>query len=397
MVRFCTKCVISDARPSSVVVWQRKPGDVSPTIAFDEHGVCSACRYAEMKENVIDWEARDQEMRDLASQVRSKCGNYDVVVPGSGGKDSMYTSWLLKERYGLTPLLVTWAPHIYTDVGWRNLQRWYSDNTGVLVTPNRRVHRMLTRFAFMNTVFPFSPFVCGQRIIGPRYSALYRIPLVMYGENPAEYGNNIAENFNPRMDPRFYTGEAGVDASTSVVLGGVSGEELMREHGLSRQDLEPYLPVDRSALFTAATECHYMGYYVKWHQQSSYYEANKAYGFEANDQRTEGSYSKYSSIDDKLDVLHYLCGYILFALGRASYDAAQEIRTGVIDRDEGVALVKQYDHEIPRRYLAECLEYMGITEAAFWERLDRARPEHLWRKNDDGTYALKHAVYEANS
>jgi len=389
-VQFCRRCVISNARPSSVVAWQRKPGDVSPTLAFNADGVCNACEYQEIMDTEIDWEAREAALHDLASQARSKCGNFDVVVPGSGGKDSMFTSHVLKHRFGLTPLCVTAAPMMYTDVGWRNLQHWYSDNTGILVTPNQRVHRMLTRFAFLNTVYPFSPFVLQQRIAGPAQSVLHGIPIVMYGESPAVYAGPIAENYESRMQERFYAGDPSPEA---ITLGGVSGSELMSKHGLNAQELKPYLPIDPEKLRAAGTECHYLSFYLKYHQQSAYYAAQEAYGFECAEERTSGSYSKYSSIDDKLDVLHYLCGYILFALGRASYDAAQEIRTGVITRDEGVSLVKQFDHEIPRRYLAECLGYMGITEAAFWDRLDRARPDHLWQKRDDGIWRLKHSVY----
>ena len=71
---------------------------------------------------------------------------------------------------------------------------------------------------------------------------------------------------------------------------------------------------------------HYLGYYLKWDPQEMYYYAVNNTGFSSNDERTEGSYSKYSGIDDKMDTLHYFTSFIKFGLGRASYDAAQEIR-----------------------------------------------------------------------
>ncbi len=238
--------------------------------------------------------------------------------------------------------------------------------------------------AFLKTLYIFSPFVVGQRIIGPRLSALYGIPLVMYGENPAEYGNNIEENWNPRMPERFYMGDVGAD---DVVLGGTVGRDLMRDHGLTAADLHPYLPVPTNDV--RRTECHFLGYYVRWNPQAAYYAATAANGFEPNSERTEGSYSKYSSVDDKIDPLHYFTTFIKYGLGRASYDAAQEIRNGLITREEGVALVKRYDHEVPRKYLAECLDYMGIDEPTFWSTINAAKSPHLW----DGD-VLRHAVWK---
>jgi len=46
---------------------------------------------------------------------------------------------------------------------------------------------------------------------------------------------------------------------------------------------------------------HYLGYYIKWTPQECYYYAAEHTAFEANTERTEGTYSKYNSIDDKTD------------------------------------------------------------------------------------------------
>src|SRR5687767_10319924 len=108
-VVFCARCVISNQRPSSVVEFKNALSDSKPTIAFDDEGVCSACRYAEMKARDIDWDAREAELLRLCDRYRSKDGSYDCVVPGSGGKDSAFTSHLLKTRFGMNPLTVTWS------------------------------------------------------------------------------------------------------------------------------------------------------------------------------------------------------------------------------------------------------------------------------------------------
>jgi N-acetyl sugar amidotransferase len=387
-VLFCARCVISNQRPSSVVEFHNRPGQPKPTIAFDAAGICSACRYAEIKAK-IDWRERERQLLDLCRSHRSRSGAYDCIVPGSGGKDSSFTAHILKYKYGMNPLTVTWAPHVYTEVGWRNFQSWIGSGLdNILVTPNSRIHRLLTRLAFLNLAHPFQPFIIGQKLVAPRLSALYGIPLIFYGENQAEYGNCIAENDRPTMSPDFY--EQGPDPGR-LVLGGVPVTYLERDHDIPRGELNPYLPVDGGRLKAIGTQVHYLGYYLKWDPQECYYYAAEHTGFIPNDQRTEGSYSRYSSIDDKIDPLHYYTTLIKFGIGRATYDAAQEIRTGKITRDEGVALVHRYDTEFPARYFPEMLEYMGLSEATFRSVVDKARSPHLWKK-EDGEWTLRRQV-----
>ena len=115
-------------------------------------------------------------------------------------------------------------------------------------------------------------------------------------------------------------------------------------------------------------------------------------GFKANTERTEGSYSKYSSIDDKIDGFHFFTTMIKFGLGRTSYDAAQEIRNEKITREEGIALVKKYDSEFPKKYFKDFLEYIDIDERKFWEIIDSFRPPHLWEKDSKNNWILREII-----
>jgi len=388
-VIFCRKCVISNQRPSSTVEFKNK-GTNKQTIHFDEDGVCAACRYAEIKEHGIDWNEREHELIELCNRFRRTDGRYDCIIPGSGGKDSAFTAHVLKYKYGMHPLTVTWAPHKYTDIGFHNFQNWiHSGFDNILFTPNGKVHRLLTRLAFENLLHPFQPFIIGQRMIAPHFAVQYDIPLVFYGENQAEYGNNIEENFIPTMNPQFYTGDGEI---TTTQLGGISGDQLIREYNLDRNELRPYLPVAPERAAKTGIEVHYLGYYLKWDPQECYYYAAENTGFQANEERTEGSYSKYSSIDDRIDPLHYYTTFIKFGIGRATYDAAQEIRNGKITREEGVALVKRFDAEEPVKYLDEMLAYMNITEERYHECIDAGRSPHLWDYSN-GQWSLRHAVW----
>lgn len=375
-VKFCARCVMSNQRPNSCNEFEHKADTPKATIAFDAEGVCDACRVAERK-LAIDWGERERGLDELLYRHRSRDGSFDCIVPGSGGKDSFYAAHVLKHTYGMHPLMVTWAPSIFTDWGWRNLVRWHGIATHEMHTPNREVNRLLVRLSLENMFHPFACFIYGQKALAPKLSARHGIPLVFFGESEAEYGNPKHETESALRDRKYFT-------HSDCHLGGVSVRDLVRDYHLSRADLEPYLPADPEALEKARVEVHYLGYYLKWHPQSAYYYAVEHGGFECSPERTPGTYSKYNSIDDKLDDLHYWTTYVKFGIGRATYDAAQEIRSGEIDRDEGVRLVRRFDGEYPERFETELLEYLSVpgmprlTRESLFDLADKFRSPHLW-------------------
>lgn len=388
-VRFCRSCVISNQRPSSTVEFKHQKQEKKKTIGFSEDGICDACRYHQKKANRIDWKLREEQLVATLDKFRRNDGSYDIVVPGSGGKDSAFTSHVLKYRYGMNPLTVTWAPHLYTDIGWKNFTNWLhvGGHDNILFTPNGRLHRLLTRLAFKNLLHPFQPFIVGQRIIGPALAQKYGVQLVMYGENQAEYGNDPNENFKPTMDTKFFSAQDPLE----MKLGGVSVNDIIHDHGYALNDFAPYIPPTAESLAKSGIEVHYLGFYLPWDPQECYYYAAENTGFQANPERTPGTYSKYSSIDDKIDMFHYFTTLIKFGIGRATYDAAQEVRNGKITREEAVHLVHKYDQEFPQRYFADFLEYIDMTEAEFRETVDQFRSPHLWKKTNKG-WELRHVV-----
>ena len=290
----------------------------------------------------------------------------------------------------MNPLTVTWAPHLYTDIGWHNFQSWSHvgglDN--ILFTPNGKLHRTLTKLAFNNLLHPFQPFIIGQRLIGPNIASKFGIKYVFYGENQAEYGNDIKDNEKEVMKEEFYSEKN----NEENLYGGLSKKDILEQFDFKNEDFLPYLPLDKETINSQKIEVHYLGYYLKWDPQECYYYAAENTGFMANTERTEGSYSKYSSIDDKIDPFHYYTTLIKFGIGRATYDAAQEIRNNKITREEGINLVKLYDQEFPKKYFKEFLQYIDINEKEFFDTVDKFRSPHLWGKDVDGKWKLKYNV-----
>lgn len=392
-VIFCKRCLMSNQRPASIPEFKHLPDRRGAKyMHIDEDGVCDACRHAEKKER-IDWNKREEELLKLLEKYRRNDGYYDCIVPGSGGKDSAFQSHVLKYKYGMHPLTITWPPILYTEYGYQNYLNWIEiggfDN--LTFRPNGRVHKLLTKLAIQNLLHPFQTFILGQKNLAPKIAIKYKIPLIFYGENEAEYGNPIADNASSLRDKSYYE----MHNLSEVYLSGLSIPELIEKYELLQNDLMAYLPAPVEELEKAKIEVHYLGYYLKWTPQEVYYYAVENTGFQARPFRTEGTYSKYNSIDDKIDDLHYFTTWIKFGLGRASYDASQEIRNKHLMREEGIALVKQFDGEMPSRYLHEVMDYIGMDVEEFMNLCDLFRSPHLWEKTG-GSWKLNHPVWASN-
>ena len=361
-IEFCKSCVVSNQRPNSTIEYKNEANkSKKKTISFNEDGICDGCKANAFKKD-IDWVSREKELEKLCNKYRKNDGDYDCIVPGSGGKDSAYASWMLKYKFGMHPLTVTWAPNLYTDWGRENFEKWIGggfDNQ--LYTPNIKIHRILTRIATENLLHPFQPFIIGQKMIAPKLAKLLNIPLVFYGENEAEYGNPQSDLNTSKRSNSFHS----LDATDDIFLGGMNIKDIQEIFSLSRNDFKIYLPENNFDNDNRSTEVHYLGYYVKWHPQETYYNVVKNYDFKPCPHRNPGTYSTYSSLDDKLDDLHFYTTFIKFGIGRATHDASQEIRNNDIRRYEALNLVKKFDGEYPKRFMNELMNYLSLPEKEF--------------------------------
>jgi len=387
-VKFCSKCVMSNQRPTSTIEFKHNKDSKKTTMNFDEHGVCDACKTAEIKDK-IDWGIREEELIKLLDKHRKNDGSYDCLVPGSGGKDSAYQAHVLKYKYNMNPLTVTWPPILYTDYGLKNWRNWLDSGfDNISFYRNGKVMKLLTKLSIENLLHPFQTFILGQKNLGPKIAAKYGINLIFYGENEAEYGNPIADNMSSLRDKSYHS----FDNLDDIFLAGVTVKELIENYDVRLSDILTFLPPKIKELEKANLEVHYLGYYLKWTPQEVYYYAVENTGFKARPHRTQGTFSKYSGIDDKIDDLHFYTTFIKFGIGRASYDAAQEIRNRHLTRDEGIALVNRFDGEFPDRYFNDVMEYIEMKADHFHELCDKFRSPHLWGKDSMGNWKLRHNV-----
>ena len=167
-VIWCKKCVLSNQRPR---------------VIFNNDGICSACVNLEYKTK-IDWKKREDSLKKLLDSHRSANGNWDVIVPSSGGKDSGFVAHKLKYEYNMNPLLVTWSPLIYTDIGIENFNSLVDTGfTTLKCSPNGKVHRKLARLSFEEFGDAFHVFVLGQMFYPLHMAIKFNIKLIFYGEN----------------------------------------------------------------------------------------------------------------------------------------------------------------------------------------------------------------------
>lgn len=368
-VKFCKKCTISNQRPR---------------ITFDENGVCSACNFAEFKRTQIDWKARDAELVNLCDKHRKGNGEYDVIVPCSGGKDGSFVAHQLKYKYGMNPLAVTWAPLKASAIGRQNLDAFIASGFNhVLGTSNPQLTKNLTHLSFKHLGDPFQPFIYGQTNFPLHMAVKHNVQLVMYGENgEVEYGGNMKNALRPTRD---------IQDHDSHYFSGLP-PEFWAEHGISLADLYPFMAPKFEEIEKNKTEIHFLGYYKFWDPQENYYYCHEHTGFTANSERSEGTYSKYASLDDEIDGFHYHLSYIKFGIGRTTSDTSHEIRDGKITRDEGVALVRRYDHEYPQRYYKEFLDYCSVTNEEVQEIIDSWRSDHIWCK-EGNEWKLRNPIW----
>ena len=238
---FCKKCVESNKRYISTLHYKRTKDEILDTAMFDDKGVCLSCRYYEEKEKT-DWKLKEKELVDILDRHRRNDGNYDVLVPGSGGKDSIFTSFILKEKYNMHPLTCTWAPGEYTDIGWKNFKSWLDagfDN--ILFTPNKKVHKLLTKLAFKNLLNPFQPFILGQYYFPLKLGIEKKIKLVIYGDGTSESSvgkYNINEHKKRNISvPRVHYSTKG----EKIFLGGEKVKDIIEKYKLNKIDLLPYV------------------------------------------------------------------------------------------------------------------------------------------------------------
>lgn len=368
-VRYCVRCVMPETKPD---------------LGIDAAGVCDACRSAEVK-NVVDWDARHDELIEILERYKSKDGsNYDCLIPVSGGKDSYYQVLRILEL-GYRPLTVTWSACSYTEIGRKNIESMQQLGVDhIQFTPNPKVYRAIFAEAFKRVGDGCWPCHVGIFSYPVRVAVNYKVPLIIYGENPQlEYGGPASASANNHIDRRWLE-----------EFGGLLGnriDDMLGVEGISASDLLPYrYPSDEELAEVGVTGI-FLGYYQKWDARTQLrtvldngFQINTTTADVGESPHQEGTYTNYENLDGKFVGVHDYLKFLKFGFGRATDHASIDIRNERISREEAIELIRTYEGKVPRRYLEEYLEFVGMDEDEFYETLDMFTNKAIFVTDADG-------------
>ncbi len=368
--------------------------DTKPQLIFNNDGICSACINSQKKE-LVDWSQKKKDFIEIIEKYRSKDGsNYDCIIPVSGGKDSTYQAYVMKEEFGFNPLVVNFHPLDQTEIGRKNLENLKKIGVDCIeFSPNPNIYKKLAKFGLTELGDYQWPEHVGIFTVPIQVAVKYNVPLIIWAENPQfEYGQSTDINKDTILDRKWDEKNGG------YFLDKVKPED-MTSYGFSKKDLKPYLyPADDEIKRVGVTGI-FLGSYIKW-DIFKQLEFVKTIGFLENDEVKEGTYGRWENLDVYFTVFHDYFKFLKYGFGRTTDHVSIEIRYGRKTRDESIELIKKHEGKIPRQYLKEFLEAAEMTEDEFHEICDKFTNKELFMidengnlvKDDNGNLTLKNKI-----
>ena len=328
--------------------------DTKPQLVFDENGICSACKNHELKEK-IDWKSKEKELKEILEKFRSKNNYYDCIIPVSGGKDSHFQAYTIKEKFGLNPLVVNFHPLDQTEIGKKNLDNLKKLGVDCIeFSPNPNVYLKLARFGLKKLGDFQWPEHIGIFTVPVQIAIKYKIPLIIWGENPQfEYGQPTDISTDTILDRKW------LEKNGGYFLDKIKPQDMIK-HGFELNDIQPYLYPSDDEINQVGITGIFLGSYIKW-DIFKQLEIVKTIGFQENDEPKEGTFNKWENLDVYFTVFHDYFKFLKYGFGRATDHASIEIMHGRISREQGLKLVKQYEGKIPRKYLKKFLEFADMS------------------------------------
>jgi N-acetyl sugar amidotransferase len=322
-------------------------------IAFDELGVCQACQSAEHKMR-IDWAARERDLRGILDRYRNPDGDYDCIIPISGGKDSTFQLHVLTQVYGLRPLAVTFSHNWFSEVGRYNLEhaieRFGVDH--VMFTPSRSLVNRLARKSLVKIGDSCWHCHAGVGAFPLQVAVRWRIPLLIWGESIAE-ASGRATHREPvlKFDRDYFTSVSAKVYPEAMVGDGIEERELAGFRLPSWEQLEEVGVVGI-----------HLGDYLFWDDERQMEFVRDTYGWREG--RVEGTYKGYKSVECRMAGVHDYTKFLKRGFGRGTDHASADVRAGLMTREEAFELAKHHDSERPDA-LDYYLEITGYTEDEF--------------------------------
>jgi len=358
--------------------------DTRPNLEFGNDGICFACK--KDKTVIINYKKRRETLALILgstrdAMVKRNCP-YHVLVPVSGGKDSIYQCWFMKqlwddyykEQEPIKILGVCVDYGVRTPEGRENLSI-ITDVLNIPVITYRppiNFHRGLVRKATIEFSDPDLMSHCLLYAYPLWFALEMDIPLVVYGENPA------AE----------YTGDEGFAGDSMLSLGWFNRYVVSQCDPLTFAELygiDPNLMKYYSypkRFDQNKNKAIFLGFFDKW-DADAHYEIAKDLGFKTKTEGTTGSFRNFVGVDEICTRIHQWFKVLKFGYGRATDHACELIRKGELTKIEARALIVEHDLIPPTEdEIRQFCLFAGIEQEVFMNFAEAARNTEIWIRND---------------
>jgi N-acetyl sugar amidotransferase len=358
-LHWCTNCLAMSTRPR---------------IKFDERGRCNACVWMEIKKS-LDWVERERELLQLLDRHRRSDGQFDCLVPVSGGKDGSYVAHNLKHKYGMNPLCVTVTPPLPLPLGDQNLRSFLSSGySHISINTHNSIMQTLNKIGLVQMGFPYYGWLIAIQSAPVRLACNFGISLIFYGEDgEVEYGGTTETGKKPIYDvaymKRIYL-EGGYD--NVLQLSQFDESDLYFFRFPNNQQLSDF-PIDIT----------HWSYFENWDPYRNYLVAKEHCGLQEAATSNSGTFTNFAQNDQALYSLHTYLMYLKFGFGRANQDASIEIRRGAMDREQALNLVRIFDGQFPSDFVDIYLDYFQLTRDEFFNVLDKWANKTLFERVGD--------------
>lgn len=370
-MKFCKKCVMPDTRPG---IW------------FDDKGICCAC-LANEKKKTIDYDQRFEELKILCDKYREMNGvdGYDCAIAVSGGKDSHYQVYIMKEVMGMNPILFSVEDNFtMTEAGKHNLKN-ISEAFGchiISIKPDIKLQKKLMRKTFEKYGKP--TWLIDRLIYTyPLQMALkFNTPLLVYGENVSyEYGGSDAiETYSAK------------EILSNGVASDIPIKELLSEE-IREKDLYLTKAPTKEAINTL--DPIYLSYFIEWNSYKNYIFA-KSRGFHDLEHEWNRTMTaeNFDQIDSTAYLVHAWMKYPKFGHACATDYAARFIRYGLMTREEAIETVKKKDHHLDPLAVRDFCKFTGYSETEFWTIVDSFYNREIFKEDVYGQWVLKNPIWK---
>jgi len=320
------------------------------------------------------WEKRRKKFEKIITeQTNNNTSNYDCLIPVSGGKDSYYQAHVIAKQYGLKPLLMTYHGNNYLPEGDynRDRMRHVFDADHIVWGPSIEVLKKLNRIGFKKMGDMNWQNHCGIFTSPISIATKFNIPLIIWGE--------VAWDISGMFEPEDFV-EFSARVRHEHGLRGYEWYDFLNDSvdKLNEKDmLWAKYPSDEEILNVGVRGI-YIGNFFKWDPNQHVKLMQELYEWKSSEKPFERTYRRFSNLDDRYENgVHDLLKFIKFGYGRCSDHASKDIRSGYILREEGINLVKKYDHVVSSD-LYHWLNYVNMTELEFWQIADTFRDPRVW-------------------